>query len=367
MSPGLVAAIVGLLLLNAFFVGAEFAIISARRSSIEPKAASGSRSAATVLWAMENVSLMLATAQLGITVCSVSLGSVAEPAIAHAIEGAFHGVLSETASHAIAVAIALFIIVGLHVIVGEMIPKNAAVSSPDKAALILGPALVIVARVARPLIAALNAMANLALRAVGVQPRDEVASAFTADEVHSIVERSSEEGLLADAEGLLTGAIEFSDHTAADVMVPWAEVVTVPRGVTAEQLEAVAVASGFSRFPVVSDGGDVVGYLHIKDALQVRSGEREEPIADWRVRNMAVLAPGVEVESALATMRASGSHVALVRGDAAEALGSAEAHPSGPAEPGPALPAGAVFLEDIIEELVGEVRDHLARPEATEP
>ncbi|PKQ14369.1 MAG: hypothetical protein CVT68_12225, partial [Actinobacteria bacterium HGW-Actinobacteria-8] len=138
MSVGLGFAVVGLLLANAFFVGAEFAIISARRSSIQPRAEQGSRAAATVLWAMENVSLMLATAQLGITLCSVSLGVVAEPAIAHGIEGLLHGLMSETAAHAVAIAIALLIIVGLHVVVGEMIPKNAAVSSPDRAALVFG-------------------------------------------------------------------------------------------------------------------------------------------------------------------------------------------------------------------------------------
>lgn len=362
MSAGLIVAIIGLLLLNAFFVGAEFAIISARRSSIEPKALAGSRAAATVLWAMENVSLMLATAQLGITVCSVSLGTVAEPAIAHAIEGAFHGFLSEKASHGVAVAIALVIIVGLHVIVGEMIPKNAAVSSPDRAALVFGPPLVVVARVAKPLIAALNAMANLALKAIGIEPRDEVTSAFTADEVHSIVERSSEEGLLTDAEGLLKGAIEFSDHTAADVMVPWRDVVTVSRGVSADQLESIAVSSGFSRFPVVDEAGLVSGYLHIKDALQVRPGEREEPISDWRIRNVATVRDDVEVESALATMRGSGSHIVLVVSHArtdADALAE-------PVADGIGMPVGVLFLEDIIEELVGEVRDHLARPEAVD-
>lgn len=130
MTIGLVLGVAGLLLANAFFVGAEFAIISARRSSIEPRAQAGSRAANTVLWAMENVSLMLATAQLGITVCSVSLGIVAEPAIAHSIEGALHGTISEAVARGLAVAVALFIIVGLHVIFGEMVPKNAAVSSP---------------------------------------------------------------------------------------------------------------------------------------------------------------------------------------------------------------------------------------------
>jgi len=341
MSVGLVLGIIGLLLANAFFVGAEFAIISARRSSIEPRAQAGSRSAQTVLWAMENVSLMLATAQLGITVCSVSLGMIAEPAIAHAIEAALHGSISESLAHGIAVAVALFIIVGLHVIFGEMVPKNAAVSSPDKAALLFGPPLVWIGRIAKPLIAALNATANAILKLLGVEARDEVTSAFTAAEVQSIVERSSQEGTLTDAEGLLQGAIEFSDHTAVDVMIPLDDVVCVPSGASAEALELLSVETGYSRFPVRDASNTVVGYLHIKDALQVRPGEREEPLAGWRIRDIAEVGVDEEVEAVLARMRRSGAHVALVRqGDSV---------------------AGVVFLEDIIEELVGEVRDMAAR------
>lgn len=343
MSPGMVVGIVALLLANAFFVGAEFAVISARRSQIEPLAEAGSRAAKTVLWAMENVSLMLATSQLGITICSVSLGVVAEPAIAHSLEGPFHSWgLSEAWAHGVAVAVALTIVVGLHIVVGEMVPKNAAVSSPDRAALLFGPPLVVIARGARHVIGSLNWLANLMLRMVGIQPQDEVTSAFTADEVHAIVERSSEEGTLQDAAGLLTGAIEFSDRLARDVMVPLDQLVTVEAGVSAEGLENVAASTGFSRFPV-REGGVVVGYLHVKDAIAVRIGEREEPMPAWRVRDLARVDCGEEIESVLGRMRSSGSHVALV-------LDGGQ-------------PAGVVFLEDIIEELVGEVRDAIARGE----
>lgn len=343
MSVGLVLGVLGLLLANAFFVGAEFAIISARRSAIELHAHAGSRAAHTVLWAMENVSLMLATAQLGITACSVALGMVAEPAIAHGIEGALDGAISEAVAHGIAVAVALFIIVGLHVIFGEMVPKNAAVSSPDKAALLFGPPLVWIARIAKPLIIALNAIANSVLRLVGIEPRDEVTSAFTAAEVQSIVVQSSQEGTLTDAEGLLQGAIEFSDHTAIDVMVPLADVVCVPVGASAEALERLSVETGHSRFPVRDAEDTIVGYLHIKDALQVRQGEREEPLAEWRIRDIAEVDVAEEVEAVLAGMSRSGAHIALVRqGDSI---------------------AGVAFLEDIIEELVGEVRDVVARYE----
>lgn len=341
MSIQMVVLVAALLLTNAFFVGAEFAVISVRRSSIEPLAEQGSRAARTVLWALEHVSLMLATAQLGVTVCSVSLGVVAEPAVAHALEGPLHwlGIPTE-ASHVVAVAIALIMVVGLHVVVGEMVPKNSAVSNPERAALIFGPPLVVIARALGPLISALNWVANGVLRLVGIEPRDEVTSAFTADEVHSIVERSSEEGTLQDAEGLLSGAIEFSDRTAGDVMVPLDQVRGVEAGVSVDVFESVVTETGYSRLPV-QDGARYVGYLHIKDALYARPGEREEPIQEWRVRALPEVAEDVGVEEVLAQMRASAAHLAqVVRGDE---------------------PVGLVYLEDIIEELVGEVRDSMSR------
>ena len=335
MSVGLVFAVIGLLAVNAFFVGAEFAIISARRSSIEPRAEAGSRAAKTVLWAMEHVSLMLACAQLGITVASVSLGVVAEPAIAHGLEPLFHGLgLPQGAAHVVALVLALGIIVGLHVIVGEMVPKNAAVSNPDRAALVFGPPLVFIARILKPIIVALNWIANCCVRALGVEPRDEVTSAFTADEVQSIVERSSAEGTIDDAAGLLSGAIEFSEHAARDVMVPLAHVVSAPAGVTVEGLEALAVSTGFSRFPITQHD-EFIGYLHVKDTLFARPGEREEPIHSWRVRDLPRVDVNDEVEVVLGLMRRSGAHIALALG--------------------PEGPQGLVFLEDIIEELVGEV------------
>ncbi|WP_062302683.1 hemolysin family protein [Demequina subtropica] len=343
MNPGMAFAIAGLLLANAFFVGAEFAIISARRSSIEPLAAEGSRAARTVLWAMENVSLMLATAQLGITVCSVALGVVAEPALAHALEPAIHAMgLPEESAHVVAVVIALVVIVGLHVVVGEMVPKNAAVSSPDRAAMVFGPPLVAVAKVARPIIGALNWVANGIVRLLGFEPKDEVTSAFTADEVQSIVELSSAEGTISDPSGLLTTAIEFSERSVGEVMVQAEAVTSLELGVTVDELERVATETGFSRFPVADDGR-FVGYLHVKDGLYARPGEREEPIQAWRVRDLPPVAYEAEVESALALMRRSGAHVAAVVRDGET--------------------VGMVFLEDILEELVGEVRDSLARRE----
>lgn len=339
------ALAVVLLAANAFFVGAEFAIISARRSSIEPRAEAGDRRARTVLWAMENVSLMLACAQLGITVCSTSLGVVAEPAIAHLIEDPLHAAgVPDSWTHPIAFVVALLVVVYLHVVLGEMVPKNLAVSGPDRAVLLFGPPLVVVARVVKPVIVALNWLANHTLRLFGVEPKDEVSSAFTAQEVQSIVERSQAEGLLDDEQGLLTGAIEFSDKTARDVMVPTDELVVLEPGTTPAQVEQLVARTGFSRFPMADDAGALVGYLHLKDVLYAHDDDpraRDERVQPWRVRQLAVVGPDDEVEEALAAMQRTGSHLARVD------------------EAGRAV--GVVFLEDILEELVGEVRDAMQR------
>jgi CBS domain containing-hemolysin-like protein len=338
MSTGLALVLVGVFLAgNAFFVGAEFAVISARRSAIEPRAQEGDRRARTVLWAMEHVSLMLACAQLGITVCSTSLGLVAEPALAHLVAaplralGAGPGTIT-----AVAFVVALLVVVYLHVVLGEMVPKNLAVSGPDRAVLAFGPPLVWLARVLRPVIAVLNWVANHAVRLVGVEPRNEVASTFTAEQVQSIVERSAADGLLSDAQGLLSGSLEFSDRTARDVMVPLGDVVGIDQGATPDEVEHLVARTGFSRFPVREDAR-LVGYLHVKDVLYADDGTRWQPVPGWRVRALAVVGPDDEVEDTLAAMQRSGAHLARVDEGAAA--------------------VGVVFLEDILEELVGEVRD----------
>jgi CBS domain containing-hemolysin-like protein len=350
MSPGLAIGLaVFLLAANAFFVGAEFAVVSARRSSMEPLAAAGSARARTVLWAMEHVSLMLACAQLGITLASVSLGAVAEPALAHMLEGPLHALgLSDGAVHAVAVVIALAVVVYLHVVLGEMVPKNLAVSGPDRAALWFGPPLVWIARVVRPVVVSLNWLANHVVRLFGVEPKDEVASVFTAEEVQSIVERSQAEGLLRDEQGLLAGAIEFSDRTAADVMVPLERLVSVARGCTVDDVERSVARTGFSRFPVTDDAGVPVGYLHIKDVLWAGPPDRERPVPGWRVRPLAQVRPGDEVEETLAAMQRTGVHLARVT-------------EPGDGDGSPERVIGVVFLEDILEELVGEVRDAMQR------
>lgn len=339
------ALIVGLVLLalNAFFVGAEFAVMSARRSRIEPLADAGSKSAKTVLWALENVTLMLASCQLGVTLCSTSLGAVAEPAIASALIGPFESLgIPSAAAHSVAFVIALVVVVYLHVVIGEMVPKNLAVTVPEKSALILAPPLVLITRIFKPIVVSLNWLANHIIKLFGFEPKDEVASAFTADEVASIVETSQRAGVLEDEIGLLSGVLEFSDLTVAEVMVPRDEVFTVGTETTPADLEELVARTGYSRFVVKANNGDFVGYLHLKDIIGVVGASRDMPVAPFKIRTMACVPGGDEVESALAIMKRDGIHLVEVKDVNGGSM-------------------GVLFLEDILEELVGEVRDSMQR------
>lgn len=347
-----VALVVTVLLLaaNAFFVGAEFSVTSARHSQLEPLAEAGDKRAVTALWALQNVSRMLATAQLGVTLCSTGLGVVAEPAIAHAltpwVEKAGAG---EAAAHAIAVIIALVLVVYAHVVAGEMVPKNLSITAPEQAVRWLAPPLVMVSRIFGPVITVLNGFANWVLRCMRIEPREEVSATFNAAEVASIVERSTAEGVLEDDTGLLTGALEFSEETAGSVMVPLEDLVTLTEGCTPEDVERQVASTGFSRFPVVAareDGGpgDVLGYLHLKDVLYAEGPDRCRPITTRQARDLVPVRAEDEVEDVLAAMQRTGAHLGRVE--------DASGHT-----------VGVVFLEDILEELVGEVNDAMQRRE----
>jgi CBS domain containing-hemolysin-like protein len=324
---------------NAFFVAAEFAVMSARRSQIEPLADAGSMRAHTTLRAMENVSLMLACAQLGITVCSLLILLVAEPAIHHLLAVPLEalGVPKELADVA-AFGVALMAVTFLHVTFGEMVPKNISVSVADKAALLLAPPLMFIARIVNPVIVTLNWSANHILKLMRIQPRDEVNSSFTLEEVQSIVQESTRHGLVDDDAGLITGALEFSEYTAADVMVPLERLVMLKTSATPCEFEKAVSRTGFSRFPMVDEDDMLSGYLHIKDVLSIPESGYQHPIAESRIRSLANLPRDAEIETAMSVMQRTGSHLARVIG------------PDGQTE-------GVLFLEDVIEQLVGEIRD----------
>jgi len=332
-----------LLMGNAFFVAAEFAVISARRSQIEPKAEAGSRAAKTTLWAMEHATMMLATTQLGITICSLLILNVSEPSIHHLLEGPLGLTgLSEQLVSVVGFVITLLLVSFLHVVLGEMVPKNISFSLPDKAALLLAPPLVAVARLLHVVVVSLNWSANAVLRAFRVEPKDEAASAYTVDEVATIVAQSQREGTLRDGSGTLQAAFEFTEKTVDDVAVPMSGLVTLPEDATPGDVERAVAVNGFSRYVLVDDAGDPTGYLHLKDVIDLDEDEFGDPVPPKRIRQLISIYLGTELEDALATMRRSGVHVARSFDERGQTR-------------------GVLFLEDILEELIGEVQDATRR------
>jgi CBS domain containing-hemolysin-like protein len=338
-----------LLLGNAFFVGAEFAAMAARRSTLEPLAARGSTRARMVLDALERLGSMLATAQLGITVCSVGLGALAEAALHEMLEDVFHAWhldqwLSDAWLGPISLFVALNIVVYFHVVVGEMIPKNLAIAGPDRAAVLLVPPLLFVSRALAAVVRVMEWIAKGLVRLVfRVEPKDEITSAFTADEVAHIVAESHAEGLLEEErEGLVRSALDFSDKVASQVAVPVDDLVTVSVGATPAEIEKLVARHGFSRYPFRTADGEVTGYLHLKDILYADDERQTQPIPLKRVRRLATVSPNDDVDDVLGTMQRTGAHLARV----VDGNGSV---------------SGVVFLEDVLEELVGEVSDATQR------
>lgn len=327
--------LIGLLTLvaNAFFVGAEFGLISVRRAQIEPLAEQGDRRAIRVLWGLENVSALLAAAQLGITLCTLVLGVVAEPAIEHLLEPLFHltGV-SEGVAGIISFVIALTAATYAHMLLGEMVPKNIALAAPERAALLLGPPLVALSRALRPVIFTVNAFANSLLKLLRVEPRGEVISTFSDDELAQMVADSSEAGLLDErSTERLRDALELGRRPVGAIAKPTEAVVAARLGVTPEELEQLSASSGFSRFPVVDSKGRALGYLHVKDALDALPRDAAFPAT--AMRPIARVHASMPLDDVLGAMRSSSTHLAAVMDDGGRT-------------------AGVVTMEDVLRELV---------------
>ncbi|MFE6227769.1 hemolysin family protein [Streptomyces sp. NPDC057854] len=322
------------LLTNAFFVGAEFALISVRRSQIEPSAREGDRRARTVLWGLEHISQLMATAQLGITASSLVLGAVAEPAIAHLLEPAFEATHVPAALvHPIAFVIALTLATYAHMLIGEMVPKNIALAAPARTALLLGPPLVTLTRALKPVVFGINAFANALLRLLRVEPKDEVAAVYTDDQLARMVQDTSAAGLLSPDDGeRLRDALELGTRPVGEILVPAARMVTVNHRITPAELERAAARAGYSRFPVAGPAGAVLGYLHIKDTLGV--ADRDKPFPRSAFHPVTRVRIDTPLDDTLTALRADSSHLAAVIGEAGTVL-------------------GYVTMEDVLGELVG--------------
>jgi CBS domain containing-hemolysin-like protein len=336
------ALLVSLLLLasNAFFVGAEFALISARRDRLEAMAKSGVARARTVIRAGEKLPLMLAAAQLGITISSLVLGSLGEPAVAHLLEW-LTGPLGvpDAVLHTIAFVLALGIVTVAHILLGEMVPKNIAIAGPERTALWMVPPLVAFMRVTRPVIGLFSRTARLVLHLFGVQPRDELDSAYSPDELANLIADSNREGLLDSQEHRrLTQTLSTRERTVADVLVLLSRLTTVPAEPTLGDIERAVAQTGFSRFPLRSSSQQLMGYLHVKDVLPLLGKPPDTPVPASSVRPLPEMPVSAKFDEALALLRRSRSHLARVVGTD----GSTQ---------------GVVALEDLVEEYVGTVRD----------
>jgi CBS domain containing-hemolysin-like protein len=334
---------VALLAANAFFVGAEFALISARRDRLEALAEQGKRRAVTVIRAGQNLSVMLAGAQLGITICSILLGRVGEPAVAHLLEKPFDlfGV-PETLLHTVSFVIAITVVVVLHVLLGEMVPKNIAIAGPESAAMLLVPPYLAWVRLARPVIAVYDWCAHMTLRAMGIKAKPELENTVSTVELSEMIAESLSEGLLDPEEhNRLSRALQIRTRAVADVAIPLSEVHAVPAaaddtGPTVDAIQQALQDSGYSRFPVTGSGGRYIGYIHIKDVLNLVN-DADAVVDLSMVRPLPQVPASSPLPDALSRLRRSNSHLALVTADD----GSVTA---------------MVALEDLVEDLVGAMR-----------
>ncbi|MDQ4096136.1 MAG: hemolysin family protein [Actinomycetota bacterium] len=331
-----------LLIANGFFVGIEFALIAARRSKIEQLVAQGNRRAVFAHKSMRELTLTLAGAQLGITMCSLGLGYVAEPAVAHLIESGIHqiGELPPTALHTISFIIALTIVTFFHMVLGEMAPKNVVIAEPEKSVLWLAWPFRVFMFLFRPIIRAMNGIANAGVRLLGLEPQDEQATGHTAEELAAIIEQSAQGGMIREVERrLLTGAAAFGERDATAAMIPRTEVIAIRAPGTPAEVEGLALASGHSRIPVYGENLDqIYGFFHAKDLLRIPRENRNKPIPRSFIRPMLVVPESLNLHPLLVRMRRERKHFAVV----------VDEHGG---------TAGIVTLEDLLEELVGEIRD----------
>lgn len=344
-TPAALGLAVVLLAANGFFVAAEFALLAARRSRIEQLAAEGDRRAQHALAGLRELSLMLAGAQLGITMCSLGLGIIAEPAVAGLFESGLHELgidLPSGLTHAISFALALSIVVFLHMVVGEMAPKSWAISHPESSALLLARPFRLFAVVFRPFIRFLNLVSNGVVRLCGVEPQDELAMAHSSADLILLLDEAAEGGSIeVDEHVLLARSLELSGLDAASAMTARPRIVGVPATATLDELEERAVATGRSRIVVYGDDLDhPLGVVHVRDVL-THHGPREVTAAD--LATPVLVAPdALPLEVLFLRMREERRHLALVVDEHGVVL-------------------GLVTMEDVLEELIGEFEDESDR------
>lgn len=339
----LVLLAVALLLILAcgVFVAAEFALIAVNRSTVERLAAKGDKRALNVAHALTTLSTQLSSAQVGITITNLAIGFLAEPVIAHFLEPPLTSLgMSSALVTTISLAAGLVIATTLTMVFGELVPKNIALAKPLATAKFIQRPLLLFTKIMKYPIRLLNGSANFILKRFGVEPQEELASARSADELLSLVRRSAEKGTLAkETAQMLERSLNFGDLTALDVMTPRVRVRDIQADKTVADVLELAKATGLSRFPVYGKNlDDVLGIVHIKNAFGVPRSERRHTTARQIMRPPVLVPSGVQLEALLEELKKGGLQMATV----IDEFGAVD---------------GIVTIEDLLEELVGDVKD----------
>ncbi|GAA1354007.1 hemolysin family protein [Saccharothrix algeriensis] len=331
-----------LLVANAFFVAAEFALIAAKRHRLEADAGT-SRAARAAVAGVRELSLMLAGAQLGITLCTLGLGALAKPAVADLLDPLLAATgLPAGVSYGVAFAISLVLVVFLHMVVGEMAPKSWAISHPERSARLLALPFRAFAHSVRWVLSGLNGATNALLRLMKVQPQDELAQAHRPDDLRMLVRQSAEHGLIPEGQQrLLTRMLQVQNTTVAQVMVPVDRTLSVPEDTGAREVERRSLESGRSRFPVTDARGRFVGLVHVRDAVRATAAGGEPPARELMGEPLTLRA-AMPVAQAVTAMRAGRAQLALVAEDDRV--------------------VGIAALEDLLEELIGDFEDETDKP-----
>ncbi|MEI4272482.1 hemolysin family protein [Klenkia sp. LSe6-5] len=342
----LLLAAVALTVLTGFFVAAEFSFTTVDRGQAAEAAEDGRRGAAGVVTALKSLSTQLSAAQLGITLTTLLVGYLAEPALGGLLDGPLEALgLSTGQATAVAVALGIALATVLQMLLGELGPKNLAIASPLAVASVVAPGMRAFTTVFGFVVRALQRLANAVVRALGFEPREELDDARGAGELAAVARRSAEEGDLSPtAARLLDRSLGLRDKYATDVMTPRTRLVTLPDHATAAEVIEAAVASGNSRFPVWHrDLDDVTGLVHVKQAVAVPEAERGTRTAGELARPVLAVPSSLHLDPLLDLLREEGLQLALV----VDEWGATH---------------GIVTLEDIVEELVGEITDETDRP-----
>jgi CBS domain containing-hemolysin-like protein len=341
VSVGRVVGALVLVVLNGFFVASEFAFVRVRSTSVEQLAAEGRRGSGALQDVMGSLDDYLAATQLGITLASLGLGWIGEPAVAALIEPVLGSVLPEGAVHLVAFAIGFSVITFLHVVFGELAPKTIAIAQAERMALLLAPPMKLSYYLFSPGIVVFNGAANAFTRAIGVPPASETDETMKEREIRRVLARSGEAGHVADVEVEMIDAVfELDDTVVREVMVPRPDVTSIPADADLAAIRATVLEAGHTRYPVVDDddADRVIGFVDVKDVLRAGEAGDESATAADLARDLVVVPETTTIGDLLVQFREEHRQMAAV----VDEWGAFE---------------GMVTVEDVMEALVGELRD----------